>query len=225
MPMSRTNLNGRTHHYHAEANILSGHLRLPLVHQHQAPGHAHLPKEGGYLSHRAEHFRLESVISFRSAIRTLPGTSIQSPAAAGPHWRQQSSKGLNVMDVVTADRIVGQTITEHPARRLCADRSVSLERALRTCALPVFRSMLDLDFELPRPQAGQRCGLYARLQPLIGRISSQLGRIGEHPRSSSRASATIQSTFRISWIAAGGSGMFTGQSARLEPIPALLWAM
>ncbi len=64
-------LNGRTHHYHAEATILSGHLRLPLEHHIKPQVHSHLPKEGGYFSHRAEHFMLESVISFRSAYSHL----------------------------------------------------------------------------------------------------------------------------------------------------------
>ena len=118
----RTIVNGRTHHYHAEANILSGHLRLPLEQQIKPQAHTHLPKEGGYFSHRAERFRLESVISFRSGIHArCRERQSQSPDGGWTTLATTVIEGLNVMEVVTADRIVGQTITEHPARGLRAD--------------------------------------------------------------------------------------------------------
>jgi hypothetical protein len=107
-------VNGRTHDYHAEATILSGHLRLPLAEEIRPQALANLPKEGGYFSQRAEAYRLESVISFRSAYTQVAGNR---STKAGQGWTTLTTtaiEGLNVLDVVTADRIVGQTITEHP---------------------------------------------------------------------------------------------------------------
>src|SRR5215469_6487835 len=112
MPLSE--VNGRSHRYHANATVLSGHLRLPLVQQIEPQAHAHLREAGGYLAERAENYRLESVISFRSAYTHVAGNRSTKP---GQGWTTISTtviEGLNVLEIVTADRIVGQTITEHP---------------------------------------------------------------------------------------------------------------
>jgi len=105
---------GRTHHYHAEASVLGGHLRLPLCQEIKPQAHVKLSSEGGYISQRAENYRLEAVISFRSAYTHVAGNRSSKP---GEGWTTLTSsviEGLNILDVITADRIVGQTITNHP---------------------------------------------------------------------------------------------------------------
>ena len=112
MPLSE--IDGRTHRFHADATILSGHLRLPLVQKIEPQAHAQLKEEGGYLAERAEDYRLESVMSFRTAYTHVAGNPSTKP---GQGWTTISTtviEGLNVLEIVTADRIVGQTITEHP---------------------------------------------------------------------------------------------------------------
>src|SRR5581483_393788 len=112
--MALSEVNRRTHRYHADATILSGHLRLPLVQKIEPQAHAHLKEEGGYLAERAENYRLESVMSFRNAYTHVAGNQSTKP---GQGWTTISTtvvEGLNVLEIVTADRIVGQTITEHP---------------------------------------------------------------------------------------------------------------
>ena len=110
--MSETN--GRTHNYHAEATVLEGHLRLPLVHEIKPQAHAKLSDEGGYLAQRAEDYRLESVISFRSAHTQVSGNRDVKPGHGWATLTTTVVEGLNVLDVLTADRVVGQIITEHP---------------------------------------------------------------------------------------------------------------
>lgn len=104
----------RTHHFHAEATILGGSLRLPLVQEITPQAHVLLGKEGGYFSDHAEKYRLEGVISFKSAYTHVAGNrSLKS----GKGWSTLTTtaiEGLNVLEILTADRIVGQTITEHP---------------------------------------------------------------------------------------------------------------
>jgi hypothetical protein len=107
-------VNGRTHLYNAHATILSGSLELPLVQAIKPQARVELPREGGYLCQRAENYRLEGVISFRSAYTQVAGNR---STKAGQGWTTLTTtaiEGLNILDVLTADRIVGQTITEHP---------------------------------------------------------------------------------------------------------------
>ena len=73
----------RTHHYHAEASVLGGHLRLPLCQQIKPQAHVKLAREGGYISQRAENYRLEAVISFRSAYTHVAGNRSHKP---GEGW-------------------------------------------------------------------------------------------------------------------------------------------
>ena len=110
--MSETN--GRTHDYHAEATILEGHLELPLVQAIKPQAHAKLPEHGGYLAQRAEDYRLESVISFRAAHTQVAGNRDPKPGHGWATLTTTVVEGLNVLDVLTADRVVGQIITEHP---------------------------------------------------------------------------------------------------------------
>jgi hypothetical protein len=106
--------NGRSHAYHAEATILEGHLELPLIQAIKPQAHAKLPEHGGYLAQRAEDYRLESVVSFRSAHTQVAGNRDPKPGHGWATLTTTVVEGLNVLDVLTADRVVGQIITEHP---------------------------------------------------------------------------------------------------------------
>ena len=170
-------VNGRTHHYNAEATILSGHLQLPLVQQIKPQAHAKLPDEGGYLSQRAENYRLESVLSFRSAYTQVAGNLSTKPGQGWTTLTTTAIEGLNVLDVVTADRVVGQIITEHPLEGYVPTVSFLGTRFenLRIAGHPV-----DLDVDLNILGAKpENDAPYTQHQGLIARISSQLGRIRE----------------------------------------------
>jgi hypothetical protein len=107
-------VNGRTHKYNAEATVLSGNLILPLVQEIRAQARIALPDSGGYTSQHAENYRLEGVISYRSAYTQVAGNRSTKPDQGWTTLTTSVIEGLNVLDVVTADRVVGQTITEHP---------------------------------------------------------------------------------------------------------------
>lgn len=104
----------RRHRYHAEAVSLEGHLRLPIAQQIHPHNHVKLSEEGGYLNAHSDNFRLGAVISYRSAYTHVGGNLDDKP---GHGWNTLATsvlEGLNVMDVVTADRIVSQISTDHP---------------------------------------------------------------------------------------------------------------
>ena len=104
----------RYHDYHAEAEALSGDLTLPLIQEVKPPTFVKLNERGGYLSQHVENYRLGGVVSFRSAYTQVGGNPDPKP---GHGWNTLTTsviEGLNVLDIVTADRIVCQISTDHP---------------------------------------------------------------------------------------------------------------
>ena len=104
----------RYHEYHAEAEALSGKITLPLVQEVKPPTYVKLNERGGYLSQHVENYRLGGIVSFRSAYTQVGG----NPDTKVDHgWNTLATsviEGLNVLDIVTADRIVCQISTDHP---------------------------------------------------------------------------------------------------------------
>jgi hypothetical protein len=110
MPQETT----RTHLYHAEATVLHGDLYHPLVQEIKPQTNVKLSERGGYLSEHAEPYRLEGVISFKKAYTQVAGS--RDPKD-GHGWSTLSTsviEELNVLEVVTADRVVAQIAADHP---------------------------------------------------------------------------------------------------------------
>src|SRR5438270_3033918 len=102
------NPTGRTHTYHAEAGVLHARLQLPLAQDVKPQAFSKLPERGGYLSQHAHNFRVEGVISFRSAYTQVAGNEDVKPGHGFSTITTAVIEHLNVLDVVTADRVVAQ---------------------------------------------------------------------------------------------------------------------
>jgi hypothetical protein len=105
----------RVHHYHAEATVLTGDLFHPLKQEIKPQTSAKLSETGGYLSEHSEPYRLEGIISFDKAYTQVAGNRDHTKPHLG--WGTLVTsviEGLNVLEVVTADRVVGQIATIHP---------------------------------------------------------------------------------------------------------------
>jgi len=107
-------VNGRTHLYKAESTILSGSLTLPLKQEVRSQARASLPEAGGYFSQHVDKYLLEGVLSYSAAYTQVAGNRDTKPGHGWSTLATSVIEGLNLLDVVTADRIVGQVITEHP---------------------------------------------------------------------------------------------------------------
>ena len=105
------------HHYHAEASALHGHLDLPLNAPVKPQAYVKVAEKSGYLSERASDFRLEGIVSFRSAYTQASGHAETKPGHGPVTLATSVVEGFNVLDIVTADRIVAQIMTEHPPKR------------------------------------------------------------------------------------------------------------
>jgi hypothetical protein len=173
--MSETN--GRTHAYHAEATVLEGRLQLPLIQQIHPQAYSKLPEEGGYLSQQSKDFRLESVISYDSAHTQVAGNRDVKPGHGWATLTTSVVEGLNVLDVLTADRVVCQISTEHPLDGYVPAVSFLGTRFenLRIAGHPV-DVYLDLDIVGSRPEKDTA---YTKDSAFIERVSSQYSRILE----------------------------------------------
>jgi hypothetical protein len=104
----------RKHYHHAEAKALHGTFELPLKHVIEPQAFAALEENGGYLSQHALPFRSEGVVSYRAAHTQVAGNR---DAKKEHGWSTISTsvvEGLNILEVVTADRVVAQIFAEYP---------------------------------------------------------------------------------------------------------------
>jgi hypothetical protein len=106
--------NGRSHTYHAEASVLEGHLRLPLEQEIKPQAYAKLPEQGGYFHQNLENYNLGKAISIRSAHTQVAGNLDPKPGKGWTTLVTTVVEGLNVLEVLTADRVVGQIAVAHP---------------------------------------------------------------------------------------------------------------
>jgi hypothetical protein len=102
------------HQYHAEAHALSGELMRPLNQKIVPQTSVKLPEKGGYLAERAEPYRLENIISYGAAHTHVAGNLDVKEGHGFSTLVTSVVEKLNVLNVVTCDRVVGQMITEHP---------------------------------------------------------------------------------------------------------------
>ena len=103
-----------SHDYHAEAHVLRGHLQRPIEQKIEP----HLPvslkdRRGGHLTRASEHVNIEGLVSFtKGKVRVSGSRSLKNNG-----WVTLSTsvtEGLNVLEIITADRIVAQVSTDHP---------------------------------------------------------------------------------------------------------------
>lgn len=104
----------RTHSYHAEANALSGSLQIPFALEIEQPATVLLPERGGYLTQRGLDYRLGSAVSYKHAYTHVAGNKETKPGHGWSTLATSVVEGFNVLEVVTADRIVAQIGTDHP---------------------------------------------------------------------------------------------------------------
>jgi len=103
-----------THEYHAEAHVLVGELQRPIEQKIEK----HVPvtltgRRATHLTRLIEDVSIEGLISFK-----LGHTRVSGSKSLKHHgWVTLSTsilEGLNVFEIVTADRMVSQVSTDHP---------------------------------------------------------------------------------------------------------------
>src|SRR5215813_10049187 len=99
----------RTFHYHANAHVLSGFFNRPIQHLIEVQGATSLPSIGGHGKSRVENYSLDHFISVKHGYSHVSG----SPQVIDGKTHYTTlvtavAEGLNILDVVTADRVVAR---------------------------------------------------------------------------------------------------------------------
>jgi hypothetical protein len=99
--------------YHANATGLEGRITVPFDHLIEVQAASALPPTGGYSSARVEHFAFKEMISFESAVTQAVGSFSPEDKAHNTLVTATIEK-LNILDQVTADRVVAYLTSKHP---------------------------------------------------------------------------------------------------------------
>lgn len=169
----------RTHTYHAEALVLQGKLTLPLVQDIKSQAYANLSPQGGYLAQHESDYRLESVVSFRKAYTQVAGNPATKPGRGWTTLATAVIEGFNILDVVTADRIVAQLSIDHPTEgyvpfvSFLGTRFENLKIAGKPVDLDLNPNMFGYKPEDDAP--------YTRSSEFLDRVARQHDQVREHP--------------------------------------------
>lgn len=105
-----------SYHYHAHAYTFSGEFFRPIKKIVEVQAGVSLPHGGGHGHANVENFSVDQLVSFRRAYSHTSGSLDDNK-----HYNTQTTsvlEGLNILDVVTADRVVAHISSEHdPANR------------------------------------------------------------------------------------------------------------
>jgi hypothetical protein len=102
----------RTFHYHACAHAFSGKFARPFEHQIDVLAASVLPITGGHGQARAENFQFREFLSFRKGYTHVSGAD-QDDDKSHNTLVIAAIEGLNILDIVTADRIVARLYSKH----------------------------------------------------------------------------------------------------------------
>jgi hypothetical protein len=133
-------------HYHASAHAFSGRFTRPFDEQIDVQAASSLPVTGGHGCARVENFQFHEFISFKAGYSHVSG-GLQTEDESNNTLVTSVLEGLNMMDVLTADRVVCRLYSKHAQG--AAEGHVTMHGSkfenLRICGQPV---TMNLDFAL-----------------------------------------------------------------------------
>jgi hypothetical protein len=104
-----------THDYHMDAQLLEAEFKRPLTRKIEPQARLSLENDqDGYSFQQVGQYNANGLISFESGYTRVSGSKSEVHG-----WVALATvviEGLNILDVITADRIVAQISTEHPLK-------------------------------------------------------------------------------------------------------------
>lgn len=99
----------RTFHYNACAHAFSGRFTRPVQHDIEVQAPVALPTTGGHGNSRIENFRVKEFASFKVAYSHVSGSEHKDgDKVFHTTLATATIEGLNILDVITADRVVSR---------------------------------------------------------------------------------------------------------------------
>jgi len=136
----------RHFHYHACAHAFSGRFTRPFEEQIHVQAASALPVTGGHGSARVENFQFHEFMSFKKGYTHVSG-GYQDGDKSNNTLVTSVIEGLNMMDILTADRVVSRLYSKHP--KDAPEGRITMHGSkfenLSICGHPV---KIDLDFAL-----------------------------------------------------------------------------
>jgi hypothetical protein len=135
-----------TFHYHACAHAFSGRFTRPFDHLIDVQAATALPVIGGHGNSRVENFQFREFVFFKKGYTHVSGAH-QADDNSNNTLVTATIEGLNVLDILTADRVVARLYSKHPHDE--PEGFVTMVGSkfenLKIAGCPVH---VDLDFEL-----------------------------------------------------------------------------
>jgi hypothetical protein len=103
-----------TFHYHACAHAFSARFTRPFDHLIDVQAASALPVIGGHGNSRIENFQFREFVSFKKGYTHVSGAH-QADDTSNNTMVTATVEGLNILDVLTADRVVARLYSKHPA--------------------------------------------------------------------------------------------------------------
>jgi hypothetical protein len=169
----------RTHTYHAEAHALAGEIVLPLAQNITPHALTSVPEDGGYRAQQAQQYRLETVISYGRAHTQVSGHQELKPGRGYLTLATSVIEDVNILNIVTADRVVAQIATEHPLQGY-VPRITFLGTHFQNLRIAGHLVELDLDIDIVGEKPENDLP-YTKDAGFVDRISRQHARLREHP--------------------------------------------
>src|SRR5215470_10838297 len=111
VPKSRP-IKVKSHSYNLDAHLIGGQLQRPVKRKIDLPELTWKGTRDGHTYRRANAYSLDGLVSFESGYTHVSGNHSQDEGWVGV--ATAVLEDLNILDVITADRIVAQVSTEHP---------------------------------------------------------------------------------------------------------------
>src|SRR3981189_1619625 len=103
----------RTFHYHADASPLGGHITHPFERVVHTQASTSLAQAGGHTESRVGSYQLDNTVTSGGAYSHTTGV-VNKTTGAWTTLVTSVVENLNVLEVVTADRIVSKLHVEYP---------------------------------------------------------------------------------------------------------------
>jgi hypothetical protein len=135
-----------TFHYNACAHAFSGRFTRPFNHLIEVQAPSALPIIGGHGNSRVDDFHFQNFVTFKKGYTHVSGGH-QADDNSNNTLVTATLEGLNVLDILTADRVVSRLYSKHPYRAPEGNVSMlgSKFENLRIAGCPVH---VETDFEL-----------------------------------------------------------------------------
>jgi len=99
----------RTFHYNACAHAFSGNFTRPIQHDIEVQAPVSLPTIGGHGNTRVENFRVKEFVSFKAGYTHVSGSAHKDgDRVFYASLATATLEDLNILDVITADRVVSR---------------------------------------------------------------------------------------------------------------------